>query len=77
MLALTKERFFDPVYFSSMETNPGAIQQEQDAVDGYTTVQLQDIYKMQEQINTLLAARASLKLATDQSNSETSAAPTQ
>jgi len=75
MLALTKERFFDPQYFASMQTNSGAIQQEQDAIDGYTTVQLQDIYKMQEQINALLAARASLKLSTDKSNSAVSAAP--
>jgi hypothetical protein len=75
MLALTKERFFDPQYFASMQTNPGAVQQEQDAIDGYTTVQLQDIYKMQEQINALLAARASLKLSTDKSNSAISAAP--
>lgn len=75
MLALTKERFFAPSYFSNMEANPGAVQQEQAAIDGYTTVQLQDIYKLQEQINALLAARASLKLATDQMNSETSAAP--
>lgn len=75
MLALTKERFYDPQYFAAMQTNSGAIQQEQDAVDGYTTVQLQDIYKMQEQINALLAARASLKLSTQDSGAAMSAAP--
>jgi len=75
MQALTKERFFVPSYFFYMENNPGAIQQEQAAIDGYTTVQLQDIYKLQEQINALLAARASLKLATDQNSNQTGAAP--
>jgi hypothetical protein len=75
MLALSKERFFDPAYFVNMESNPGAIQQEQAAIDGYTTVQLQDIYKLQEQINALLAARASLKLSTDTQGSQAPSAP--
>ena len=75
MLALTKERFFAPSYFLHMENNPGTIKQEQAAIDGYTTVQLQDIYKLQEQINALLAARAALKLSTDQVGSQTPSAP--
>jgi hypothetical protein len=70
MLALTKERFFDPEYFVRMENNPGALKQEQTAINAYTTIQLQDIYRLQEQINALLAARAALKFAPDQNRSQ-------
>lgn len=64
MQAMTKERFFDPEYFTKIEANLGAIKQEQASVNAYISVQMQDIYKMQEQINALLAARASIKLNT-------------
>ena len=66
MLAMTKERFIDPNYFARVQNNPGALKQEQASVDAFTTIQLQDIYKLQEQINALLAARASLKVNPDQ-----------
>jgi hypothetical protein len=62
MQIMTKERFFDPAYYTTMADNIGAMRQEQTAVDAYTTIQLQDINKIQEQINALLAARASLKM---------------
>lgn len=60
MLALTKERFFDPEYFVRMNNSIGAIKQEQTAVNAYISMMSQDIYTMQERINALLAARASL-----------------
>lgn len=62
MLALTKERFFDPNYYAKMANNGGAILQEQTALKAYISMQMQDIYQLQEQINALLAAKASLKL---------------
>lgn len=65
MLAMTKERFFDPEYYVRMNGNNSAIKQEQAALEAYATVQLQDIYKLQEQINALLAARASLRFSAD------------
>jgi hypothetical protein len=61
MLSLTKERFFDPEYFARMQNDVGAIKQEQAAVDAITAVQLQDIYRLQEQINAVLGARAAIK----------------
>lgn len=64
MQAMTKERFFDPEYFTKIEADLGAIKQEQASVNAYISVQMQDIYKLQEQINALLAARASMKLNT-------------
>ena len=75
MEAMTKERFFDQAYFFYLQNNIGALQQEQATVDGYTAIQLQDIYRMQEQINALLSARAALKLSTDASGSQTPASP--
>lgn len=75
MLAMTKERFFDPQYFIRMANNIGAIKQEQTAVNSYITIQMQDIYKLQEQINALLAARASLNLMPDSAGSQVDAAP--
>jgi len=62
MLAMTQERYFDPQYFIKMANNIGALQQEQNMVSAYTALLLQDIYKLQEQINALLAARAAMKL---------------
>jgi hypothetical protein len=61
MLALTKERFMDPEYYSRMANDQGAIKQEQTSISAYTTITLQDIYKLQEQINALLAARGAMK----------------
>lgn len=75
MLALTKERFLDPEYFVRLHNNPGAIKQEQTAVGTYTTILLQDIYRLQEQINALTAARASLKIDSKSQDAEPQAAP--
>lgn len=61
MLALTKERFFDPDYYARMGGNLGQIKQEQSAVKSYISLQLQDIYQLQEQISTLLAAKAAME----------------
>jgi hypothetical protein len=62
MQALTKERFYDPDYFIRIANNLGALKQEQNIVGAYITIQLQDIYKLQEQINSLMGARASIKM---------------
>lgn len=62
MLAMTKERFLDPDYYTRMQNEIGALQQERASVKAYVTMQLQDIYTMQEHINVLMAARASMKL---------------
>lgn len=62
MLAMTQERYFDPDYFIRMANNIGALQQEQNMVSAYTALLLQDVYKLQEQINALMAARAAMKL---------------
>jgi len=60
MLALTKERFLDPTYYIRVQGSIPAIQREQASVEGYVNMQLNDIYQMQEQINTLIAAKASI-----------------
>jgi len=65
MLVMTKERFLNPEYFVRIHDDPGTIKQEQASVNAYITLQMQDIYRMQEQINLLLAARASLKFNSD------------
>jgi hypothetical protein len=75
MLAMTKERFTDPEYFIKMQDNTGAIKQEQTAINALTTMQYQDIYRLQEQINALLAARASLKLDAEKKSSQIGSAP--
>lgn len=62
MLAMTKERFFDPEYFVKMKNKLGMLKQEQTVLASYTSIQMQEIHKLQEQINALLAARASLKM---------------
>ncbi len=62
MLAMTKERFMDPAYFLHLNDDIGAIKQEQTNLDAYTSMTLQDIYDLQEQINTLMAVRAAIKL---------------
>lgn len=62
MTAMTKERFFNPEYYAAMSNDLGAILQEQTVVKSYISIQLEDINRLQEQINALLAARASLKL---------------
>lgn len=77
MLAMTKERFFDPNYFYRVQNNPGTLKQEQASVDAYTAVELQDVYRMQEQINALLAARASMKLRIDKNPNQSPAVPLQ
>lgn len=60
MLALTKERFFDPDYYARMGNDLNQIKQEQTSVRAYISLQLQDIYMLQEQINALLAAKAAM-----------------
>ncbi len=62
MLAMTKERFLDPDYYARMQADIGALMQEQASVKAYVTMQLQDIYEIQEHINVLMAARAAMKL---------------
>lgn len=62
MLAMTKERFLDPDYYTRMLNDIGALKQEQASVRAYITMQLQDIYLLQEQINILMAARSSMRL---------------
>ncbi len=66
MLAMTKERFYNPQYFIGMQDDIGAITQEQTAINAYTSMQMQDIYTLREQINALLAARASLKINSEE-----------
>jgi len=75
MQTMTKERFMDPGYFVALQGSTGAIQQEQTALNAYITLQYQDIYKIQEQINSLLAARASLKFNSEKKSSQVQAAP--
>lgn len=61
ILALSKERFLHPEYFVRLNQSESAIRQEQAAVDILTGIVLQNVYQLQEQMNTLMAARASLK----------------
>jgi hypothetical protein len=68
MLALTKERFFDPDYYARMNGNLNAIKQEQSSVKAYISIQLQDIYMLEEQINSLLAAKAAMTYDKAKSN---------
>ncbi len=75
MQAMTKERFFDPEYFTRMQGNLSEIKQEQTALNAYIALQYQDIYKLQEQINALMAARAALKLNADPRPSRVEASP--
>jgi hypothetical protein len=75
MLALTKERFFDPEYYARMANDDGALKQEQTSINAYMTITLQDIYKLQEQINALLAARAAIKFEREPAPSRAEAEP--
>lgn len=75
MQALTKERFFDPEYFLRMQGDIGQIKQEQTALNAYISLQYQDIYTLQEQINALLSARAALTLNADALPDQVQAAP--
>src|SRR5690606_21024833 len=77
MQALTKERFMDPEYYIDIANQLGAIRQEQTMLDTYIALQLQDIYELQEQINTLMATKASLKLDKMPVRDLVSKAPTQ
>jgi len=61
MLAMTKERFLHPEYFKEVSGSIEKAQQEQASVEEYISIQLLDIYDLQEQINALIATRASLK----------------
>jgi hypothetical protein len=65
MQAMTKERFMDPDYYATMAGSLGQARQEQTMVNAYIVLQMQDVYKLQEQINALLAARAAMKLNAD------------
>lgn len=62
MIAMTKERFFNPDYYTRMANDVGALRQEQTVVNSYIAIQLQDIYRLQEQINLMMAAKAAMKL---------------
>lgn len=62
MLAMTKERFFDPRFFTEITDNVPAMQHNETALSAYVSMTLQDIELLQEQINALVAARASLRL---------------
>lgn len=62
MLAMTKERFFDPRYFADLASNMGAMQQNESALNAYISMTLQDIHLLQEQINALAAAKASIRI---------------
>lgn len=62
MLALTKERFFDPRYYADMADSMAAMKHNETTLNAYISLSLQDIYLLQEQINALTAARASLRL---------------
>lgn len=75
MLTMTKERFYDPEYFVRMQDDIGAVRQEQASIGSYITMQYADIHKLQEQINALLAARASLKLNAEAKPSRTEQSP--
>lgn len=66
MKALTKERFLNPEYYATLAADVGQLKQEQAGVKAYISIQLQDIYKLQEQINALMAARAGMKLNKEQ-----------
>jgi hypothetical protein len=77
MLAMTKERFFDPDYFIQMHGDIGAMKQEQTMLDAYTSLQMQDIHQLQERINALLAARAGLKFTSDVKKTQVESAPLQ
>jgi hypothetical protein len=75
MLAMTKEKFFDPSYYANLAGDPSALKQEQVMLDSYVNVQLHDVYTLQEQINALLAARASLDFNKDKRPTHIEAAP--
>ena len=76
MLALTKERFFDPDYFLRVGSlSEGEIKQEQLGVDMLIGIIQQDIYTLQEQMNALMAARTSVKLNRDDLGNTTSERP--
>lgn len=62
MLAMTKERFFDPAFFSQMADNVPAMQRTETSLDAYIAMTLKDIESLQEQINALSAARASMRI---------------
>lgn len=62
MLALTKERFYNPEYFATISSSTEEqIAQEQMGVDVLTQITLRQIHLLQEQMGGLLAARASIK----------------
>ena len=69
MLAMTKERFFDPAFFSQIADSTPAMQHNETALNAYVAMTLQDIELLQEQINALVAARASLRLEELERNS--------
>lgn len=75
MLALTKERFFDPRYFQDMGDNLGAMKHNETVLNAYTSMMLNDIHTLQEQINALVAARASLRLEAQPELDTSKAAP--
>jgi len=75
MLALTKERFFDPNYFIKVQSSVSSMKQEETSIASYINIQLNDIYKLQEQINLLLAARAAMKFNATPKSQQLQAAP--
>jgi hypothetical protein len=75
MLAMTKERFFVPDYYAHIAEDKGAMKQEQTSVNAYITLQMQDIQTLQEQINALMAVRASIRLEKMKLDAGDSSAP--
>lgn len=75
MQAMTKERFFDPQYFVKINNSLAAIKQEQTSINSFIAVQMMDIENMQERINMLLAARASLQYNSEKIDNKTEHAP--
>lgn len=71
MQALTKERFFCPRYFVDMHDDLGALKQQDAALNALISIQMQDIYTLQEQINALAAAKAGLELEQSNRDSQT------
>lgn len=62
MLALSKERFYDANYFATIsKSSKDQVAQEQMGVDVLTQITLRQIHLLQEQMNGLMAARASIK----------------
>ena len=70
MHVLTKERFWDPEYFTQLGTEDlNVIEQEQAMIDSFITMQHKDNADMMEQINILLATLSASKSSGDTTGS--------